>query len=59
MWLVTLMFDGGIRAAAVLNSRWIDDAIISYWHKRWAIFGTVREIVDGVPLIAAIHVWVA
>jgi hypothetical protein len=57
MWLLALMFNGSIKAASVLNSLWINDSIISYWHSMWKMFGTVREIVDGVPLIAAIHVW--
>lgn len=58
LWLLLLVSGDAVRAAAVLNSRWISDAVISYWHKPWVIFGTVRERVDGVPLIAAIHVWV-
>jgi hypothetical protein len=44
--------------AAVLNSLWISDAVPSYIHADWAMFGTLREHIGGVPTLAAIHVWV-
>ena len=46
-----------ILAAAVLNSLWINDAVISYLHFQWTMFGTLRERIDNVPVLAAIHVW--
>jgi hypothetical protein len=59
MWLLLLQDAGNLNAAAVLNSRWIDDAVVSYMHATWTMFGTLRDEVADVPLIAAIHVWVA
>jgi len=57
MWLLTLSDRDDIKAASVLNSRWIDDAVVSYLHTSWEMFGTLRESASGVPLLAAIHVW--
>jgi hypothetical protein len=61
MWLLTLTVDDQIAAASVLNTRWIDDSVISYISTtlKWHIFGTLRRrISGGVPLLAAIHVWI-
>jgi hypothetical protein len=58
MWLLTLTEGSDISSAAVLNSLWINDAVISYLHDPWTMFGVYRERVSDVPLIAAIHVWV-
>jgi hypothetical protein len=57
MWLLVLTSGNEILAAAVLNSLWINDAMISYLHFRWTMFGTLRERIDNVPVLAAIHVW--
>jgi hypothetical protein len=58
MWLLTLTEGAEFQAASVLNSIWIDDAVISYMHHEWTMFGTVRNRIDDVPVLAAIHVWV-
>jgi hypothetical protein len=58
MWLLVLTAGDEIQAAAVLNSHWIDDALISYVHHSWSLFGTLRERINDVPVLAAIHVWV-
>jgi hypothetical protein len=60
MWLLTLTDDDQIAAASVLNTRWIDDSVISYVSTmfKWHIFGTLRQRISGVPLLAAIHVWI-
>jgi hypothetical protein len=58
MWLLTLGLDSDVTAAAILNSLWISDAIVSYIHADWSIFGTLRERIGGVPTLAAIHAWV-
>jgi hypothetical protein len=60
MWLLTLTVDDQIAAASVLNTRWIDDSVISYISTtfKWHIFGTLRQRISGVPLLAAIHVWI-
>ncbi len=57
MWLLMLTHDDQIHAASVLNSRWLNDAIISYLNTSWTVFGTLREQISGVPTLAAIHVW--
>lgn len=59
MWLLTLGPGADVIAAAVLNSLWINDAVISYIHADWTMFGTLRERIGGVPTLAAIHVWVS
>jgi hypothetical protein len=58
MWLLTLANDQQIVAASVLNSLWISDSATSYWHFRWDMFGNLRQHTHGIPVIAAIHVWV-
>lgn len=58
MWLLTLGSDSNVTVAAILNTLWINDAVISYVHTNWAMFGTLRERIGGVPTLAAIHVWV-
>jgi hypothetical protein len=58
MWLLTLSHGDQIHSASVLNSRWLNDAIISYMNTSWTMFGTLREQIGGVPTLAAIHVWV-
>jgi hypothetical protein len=58
MWLLMLSHGRQIQAASVLNTRWVNDAVISYLNKSWTIFGTLREAIGGVPTLAAIHVWV-
>lgn len=58
MWLLVLTEGDEINCAAVLNSRWINDAVISYLHAPWVIFGIFREKIADVPVLGAIHVWV-
>jgi hypothetical protein len=58
MWLLVLTEGDEINCAAVLNSRWINDAVISYLHEPWAIFGIFRQRIADVPVLGAIHVWV-
>jgi hypothetical protein len=59
-WLLMLTDGDELTAASVLNSRWINDAVVSYVHMnmKWTIFGTLRERISGVPTLAAIHVWI-
>ena len=58
MWLLAISDPGDrILAAAVLIRRWINqNAFPSYMHTPWDLFGIVRERVDGLPMLAAIHV---
>lgn len=58
MWLLTLGPGADVKAAAVLNSACIRFAASSYIHFNWTMFGTLRERIEGVPSLAAIHVWV-
>lgn len=59
MWMLTLGDGTTVTAAATLNSLWINDAVISYMHFDWTMFGTLRERIEGVPTLAAIHIWVS
>src|SRR5262249_54360201 len=44
-WLLMLTEGDELIAASVLNSRWINDNVISYAHLniKWSMFGTLRE----------------
>lgn len=59
MWLLILGPGADVTAAAILNSLWFNISITSYIHFDWTMFGTLRERIDGVPTLAAIHVWVS
>jgi hypothetical protein len=58
MWLLTISdANQDITAAAILLRHWINtNAFMSYMHMPWEMFGTLRERVAGVPMLAAIHV---
>lgn len=58
MWLLTLGPGAAVKAAAILNSACIRFTASSYAHFDWTMFGTLRERIEGVPTLTAIHIWV-
>ncbi len=59
MWLLVLLGDdGSVVAAAVVPSKWLErrwGSIGSYIAHNWEVFGVVERVVDGVPLLTALH----
>jgi hypothetical protein len=61
MWLLTLSDNENIAVSSVLNTRWINDTYISYIGSDipLGIFGILRQRIAEIPVLAALHVWMA
>jgi hypothetical protein len=58
MGLLSVSSSGRIAGAAILSREYTDVLrYSSYSQLPLQVFGTARQRIDGVPIIAAIHVW--